>query len=303
MDIDAILATASPEEASVPQAAEASATETPKEAPKVEEDLSTKLDSELTPEQLAKRQSNRESKLNSKLAEMKRQNRELQAQLGQKQPQSNQPTPPSATKTDLEPPLRNEYDTQADFEKDLEKFKKGVPISKHYDSWDDYTSALMENQLEQKLSAKDKQVQQTQQNQEFDKWKGERAQHIDKRVEELSSTIPDFESSLEEIEESMPAITPEMGMVILQADDINLAAYALKKEGGVEAVLKVLQMPPLKAAAEIAKAEVRGQAYLQQKPTTGAPTPLTPARGNTVGGTSIEKMDGVQLLRSLRKKG
>jgi hypothetical protein len=276
-EVDNVIAQASEEATVQPASTEA--------APQVEvnkeevEDIGKKPDSELTPEQLAKREANRRSHENSKLAEMRRANRELQARVAQYEQSQNQPKPAQQLK---DPAVK----TIDDFE-----------------TWEEWTDYQLEQKLEAKLSAKDKQTQETQRTQEFDKWKDERGSHIDRRTEELVSVIPDLGQELDEIENSMVQISPEMGMVILNAEDINLAAYALKKEGGVEAVNRVLQLPPLQAAAEIAKAEVRGQAYLQRKPTTNAPTPLSPARGNTGGGTSIEKMDGVQLLRSLRKKG
>jgi hypothetical protein len=281
-EVDNVIAQASEEATAQPASIEAAPqVEKVKEVEKEEvEDIGKKPDSELTPEQLAKREANRRSHENSKLAEMRRANRELQAKLSQFEQTQNQPKQTQETPKD-----------------------PAVKTIDDFATWEEWTDYQLEQKLEAKLSAKDKQAQEAQRTQEFDKWKDERGSHIDKRVEELASIIPDLGQELDEIEDNMVGISPEMGMVILNAEDINLAAYALKKEGGIEAVNRVLQLPPLQAAAEIAKAEVRGQAYLQQKPTTNAPTPLTPARGNTGGGTSIEKMDGVQLLRSLRKKG
>lgn len=276
MYIDTVIAEAVQEAAEVQKAAPEAAevVETPEvQTEEVVTEETKAEEPELTPEQLEKKERNRISKLNSKLAEMKRRNRELEALVGQKKEPQAQPVEESKAKT------------EDDFE-----------------TWGEWQDYLIEQKLQSKMEAKEKQTQQTQQAQVFENWKEERSQHIDKRVEELAAVIPDFTQSLEEIEDSIPAISPEMGRVILEADDINLAAYALKKEGGIEAVLKVLQMSPLKAAAEIAKAEVRGQAYLKQpKPVTSAPAPLTPARGNAVSGTPVDKLDGLELLRAIRK--
>lgn len=282
MDIDALMAEASTEATTTPAAStEAEVQPTPVTTTESPEDIGKKPDSELTPEQLAKREANRKSHENSKLAEMRRANRELQARIAQYE-QSQKPAPQQPT--EVKP--------------------QGEPQLDQFETWEDYNKALIRYEAKQIAEAQNKQTQETQRQQEFEKWKGGRAAHIDKREVELTSVLPDLSQELEEIESVIPSnLSPEMGMVILQAEDINLAAYALKKEGGLEAVSRVLQLPPLQAAMEIAKAEVRGQAYLTQKPTTNAPAPLTPARGNAVGSISIEKMDGVQLLKSIRKKG
>ncbi len=256
----------------------ASAEAAPKvEVVKEEEDIGKKPDSELTPEQLAKREANRQSHTNSKLAEMRRANRELQARVAQYE----QPKPPQETpKAEVKP--------------------TGEPKLDDFETWEDYNKALVRYEAKQIAEAQNKQTQETQKQQEYSKWADERGQAVDNRIIELASTIPDFEQTLEEIEDSIPTLSPEFARIALEADDINLAAYTLHREGKLQDVLK---MPPSIAAKEIAKAEIRGEQYLKQKPTTGAPAPLTPARGNVVGSTSIEKMDGVQLLRSLRKKG
>ena len=272
-EVDNVIAQASEEATAQPASVEAAPPVEVKE--EVKEDISKKPDSELTPEQLAKREANRRSHENSKLAEMRRANRELQARLAQLE----QPKQPKQT----EAPKDSKAKTIDDF-----------------DTWEAWTDYQLEQKLEAKLSEKDKQTQETQKNQELSKWADERSVVVDKRIEELATTIPDFEQALEEIESTIPAISPELARVALEADDINLAAYTLHREGKLQDVLK---MPPSLAAKEIAKAEIRGQAFLNQKTTTSAPTPLSPARGNTSGGTSIEKMDGVQLLKALRKKG
>lgn len=285
MNVDAIIAEAAQEaaneQAAAPQEVVADNQEQVTEVKaEPEEDLSKKTDEELTPEQLAKRQANRKSHENSKLAQMRRETREAKAQAQQLQAeierlkQGSQPKPEA--KAGSEEPKLDDFET-----------------------WEDYNKALIRFEAKQIREAENKQTQETQVNQELTKWVDERSSRVDTRITELAQTIPDFEDTLEDIEDSIPALSPELAKIALEADDINLAAYTLHKEGKL---LEVLKMPPMRAAMEIAKAEVRGAAYLKQpKPVTNAPAPITSARGNSVGSTSIEKMDGVSLLKSLRQ--
>jgi hypothetical protein len=282
MNVDAIIAEAAQEaaneQAAAPQEVVADNQEQVTEVKaEPEEDLSKKTDEELTPEQLAKRQANRKSHENSKLAQMRRETREARAQAEQLKAEIErlkQGTKPEAPKESQEPKLDD------------------------YETWEEYSKALIKFEAKQIRETENKQTQEAQANQELTKWVDERSSRVDTRITELAQTIPDFETTLEDIEDSIPALSPELAKIALEADDINLAAYTLHKEGKL---LEVLKMPPMRAAMEIAKAEVRGAAYLKQpKPVTNAPAPITSARGNSVGSTSIEKMDGVSLLKSLR---
>jgi hypothetical protein len=282
MNVDAIIAEAAQEaaneQAAAPQEVVADNQEQVTEVKaEPEEDLSKKTDEELTPEQLAKRQANRKSHENSKLAQMRRETREARAQAEQLKAEIErlkQGTKPEAPKESQEPTLDD------------------------YETWEEYSKALIKFEAKQIRETENKQTQEAQANQELTKWVDERSSRVDTRITELAQTIPDFETTLEDIEDSIPALSPELAKIALEADDINLAAYTLHKEGKL---LEVLKMPPMRAAMEIAKAEVRGAAYLKQpKPVTNAPAPITSARGNSVGSTSIEKMDGVSLLKSLR---
>jgi hypothetical protein len=279
MDIDAIIAEATipvaEPQAAAPEVADnqEQVEQVTAEAPQ-EEDLSKKTDDELTPEQLAKRQANRKSHENSKLAQMRREAREAKAQAQQLQAeierlrQGNQPK--TEPKAGSEEPKLDDYET-----------------------WEDYNKALIKFEAKQIREAENKQTQETQKNQELTKWVDERSSRVDTRITELAQSIPDFENTLEDIEDSIPALSPELARVALEADDINLAAYTLHKEGKL---LEVLRMPPMRAAMEIAKAEVRGAAYLKQpKQVTSAPAPLSPAKGTGSGSKSIERMTPNEL--------
>lgn len=258
MDINTIIAEA--EETAIEQPASKEAdTEIPEQVTQeTEADISKKPDEALTPEQLAKREKNRESHLNSKLAEMRRANRDLQAQLAQRTPK---PQTTEGRDTSTKP---NPNDP---FYKDK--------------TWEQYNEDLTDWKLEQKLAENTKKTQETQNVQELSKWAEERGSVVDNRIVELEAAIPDFARTLEEVEDILPPLTPEQARIALEADDINLAVYALQKEGKL---MDMLQLPPSRLAAEIAKAEIRGQQYLkQEKPVTNAPKPMASAKGVGVG--------------------
>lgn len=291
MNVDAIIAEAAQEAAIEQPAAQAApsdiqeqSAETTQEPEK--EDLSKKSDDELTPEQLAKRIKNRESHQNSKLAEMRRQLKEAKAESERLKQQVSQAKPQSA------PP---EVKSGKPVKPQLEQFET---FEQYEQAKDDYFEALADWKTEQKFTEQSKQTQEAQVTQQYMEWVDQRSTLVDNRVTELASVIPDFQQTIEEIEDIIPALTPELARVALEADDINLAAYTLFKEGKLA---DVMRLPPSMAAREIAKAEIRGAAFLNKpKPISNAPAPISPSRGNAIGSKSIEKMDGVELLKSIR---
>lgn len=286
MDLDAAIATATQEVANEQKAlTEATAAEqTPQQeqqveetpAQETEEDISKKPDDALTPEQLAKREKNRESHLNSKLADMRRQNRELQARLAQQQA----PKPQEAAQDSATRPKPNPQDP---FYKDK--------------TWEQFNEDLTDWKLEQKFTENTKKTQETQQSQEFTKWVDERSAMVDERLPELSATIPDMMSVLDEVQDLTSMLTPEQARIALEAEDINLAVYTLHKEGKLQ---DAMRLPPSQLAAAIAKAEIRGQKYLtESKPTTNAPRPISASKGNTTGGKSLERQSVDELMSGL----
>jgi len=279
MDINTVLGTAT-EVATEPKASTEAASENPKveekvevEAPaKVEEDISKKPDSELTPEQLAKREKNRQSHLNSKLAEMRRAKRELEAQVAQ---------------------LRQQPKPQ-------EQVNNGRPRIEDFadKTWEEYNEALTDWKLEQKFSATNKQSEETQKSQQINQAKAQRVYEVAQAEAEFAKSNPEYAELVNENAAFFSGITPEIAEGLAEADNPTVAIYALMKEGGLD---NLFDLTPTKLAAELAKAEIRGETYLKQvKPTTNAPAPITAARGNAVG-KSLDKLDGAALLKSIRQ--
>jgi hypothetical protein len=178
--------------------------------------------------------------------------------------------------------------------------KDGAPKMDDYQTFEEYNQAVVDFKLKQALELNAKQAKETQSTQELAKWADERSALVDKRITELAPIIPDFEAVLDEIEEELPPLSPEAARVALEADDVNLAAYVLHKEGKL---MDVLKLPPSRMAAEIAKAEARGQQYLKpQIKTTNAPAPISAAKGTGSASKPIERMSNEELLAWVASK-
>jgi hypothetical protein len=86
---------------------------------------------------------------------------------------------------------------------------------------------------------------------------------------------------------------PKLQTAIFEADNAPLALYALMKEGLIG---ELYDLTPTKLAAELAKAEIRGQSYLVPKKTvTNAPAPIESVKGTGSGSKSIERMTPTEL--------
>lgn len=262
MDVDTVIA----EAVQADQQAEQATPEV--EVQETEQDIAKKADSELTPEQLSKRERNRESHLKSRLARITRENRNLQARVAQQEP----------VKTNAKP--------------DINTFKG---------SWEEYNEALTDWKLEEKLSAKDKETQESRKAEEATNWKQAQAERTASQATEVMQKLPDFQSLFQanyDILESFDNTYIEQAFY--ESDNPELAAYALMKEGKLEALT---QLSPVRAAIEIAKAEDRGRAYLKaDKPVSKAPAPMSAVKGTGSPGKSIESMSVSELMK-WQKKG
>lgn len=266
MDIDAVIAEAQAAQPAAEASKEAPATsEIPQEpeVTEVKEDVGSKPDSELTPEQLAKRESNRKSHQASREARLKREVRELrefqQQVLQQQQQKPNQ------------------------------EVRSGAPIppkESDFQDWDSLRAAelkyfedLADWKLEQKFSERDKrstEVTQQARQQEYLN-KGIEAQAA--REAEFAKQVPDYmQTVFGEYADFMDAdnLPLHVKQAIIEADNAAPALYALAKEGTLE---DLADMSPYRVAAELAKAEMRGQQYLNRNKVTNAPTPTRSARG------------------------
>lgn len=266
MDIDAIIAEAqtaqtaaeapegAPEASEVPQ--ETEATEP------VKEDVGSKPDSELTPEQLAKREANRRSHQTRKEVRLKRELRELREfqqkvlqQQQQQQPKqearSGAPTPPK----------------ESDFQ-----------------DWDSLRAAelkyfedLADWKLEQKLSERDKKSTEVTQQAKQQEYFQERVDFQADKEAEFAKQVPEYMNTVYgQYGDFMQNLPKHVAQALIEADNAAPALLALATEGKLE---DLADMSPYKVAMEIAKAEIRGEQYLNRNKVTNAPTPTRTAKG------------------------
>jgi len=92
----------------------------------------------------------------------------------------------------------------------------------------------------------------------------------------------------------MNNLNPTIANILIEAEDANLALYALMKEGNLEALE---DMTPAQVIREIARAEIRGEQYLNQNKVTNAPAPVTSARGTGNPSKALHEMSVEDLLK------
>ena len=276
-NLEAVLA-AFPENAPETEAAPVAASEpeiqTQDEAPEVEsnqdtpesEELRSKPDSELTPEQLAKRERNKESHLKSALA--RRQRAENARELRELREFKAQMEAAKAPAQESKKPVMDDFD-------DLDQY---------YDARDAYKEA-------QKLSA--------QKTPQIDLIQAHRAQETIQREAEFAKAAPDYNKLIGENADFFNEVgnDPKLQNAIMEAENAPLALYALMKEGLVD---ELYNLSPTRLAAELAKAEIRGQSYLVPKKTIStAPQPLATAKGTGLTTKPVSSMSFDELKKDL----
>ena len=251
-------------------------TNDPAESP----DTQTKADHELTAEQLAKREANRQSHLNSKLAKMRRENRELReaVERSAKPPQQAAPNAPNGAP---KKPVETDYSTWGEF----------------LDAKDTYFEKLADWKLEQKLAERDTKTTETAKSQEVTAQKVQRIQEIATQEQEFAKANPEYTALYNEYSDFMSNIPKPVAEALMEADNATLALFALMKEGKLESLE---DMSPYKISMEIGKAEIRGEGYLNRNKVTNAPAPMSPSKGTSVGGKSIDRMSYDELKDSFK---
>lgn len=282
MDIEAVIAEAT-NVAEPAKAPEGQAVETPQEpivkeeAPKTDEVIEPKTDDALTPEQLIKREANRRSHQNSREAKMKRELRDLR-ELVQKV--TSQPTPQAQPVTDGRPAKPNpdnyqDWDTlQADTEK--------------------YHEDLADWKVEQKLSERDKKSAQVNDATALNAQTVKRIEEIAAKEADFIKSNPDYTALYQDHKDFMDNLPLPVAEALMEADDANLALYALMREGSLESLES---MSPYRISMEIGKAEIRGEKYLNQNKATNAPPPVEAARGTGNPSKALHEKSVDELLK------
>lgn len=122
-------------------------------------------------------------------------------------------------------------------------------------------------------------------------WVTERQQEALQEGHALKEVLPDLPAVMVQHDKILNSFSDEISQVFLEADNTVLAIYTLAKEGRLA---EIGDMSPSRAAIEIGKAEMRGQA-LTKKPVTNAPAPIKGATGTGAGSKSLDNMSWSEL--------
>jgi len=286
MDIEAVIAeaqTSAPEgkatEVAPPvEAPQPEATEKPVEA--------TKPDAELTPEQQAKREANRRSHQNSREAKLKREVRELRELVLKAVPQPQQTTPQAPQQPAQQPvndgrPVKPNPDNYHDWD------VLQADTEKYYENLTEWMAGKIISEREAKNTEQTQaQAQQAQ--------IAARVAEIGKKTQEFGKEHPEYFQLVDEHSDFFDNMPPHVEQALLETENTQLAVLTLMKEGNLEALES---MTPAQVIREIAKAEIRGEQYLNQNKTTNAPAPMQAARGTGNPGKALHEQSVEELLK------
>lgn len=276
MDIEAVIAEA---QTSAP---EGKATEVapPVETPQPEatepapaEVKAPKPDAELTPEQQAKREANRRSHQNSREAKLKREVRELRELVLKAVSQPQQTTPQAP-----QPPDESQF---TDWDELRAAERK-------------YYADLARHEARQELSEREAKNTEQTQAQAQQAQIAARVAEIGKKTQEFGKEHPEYFQLVDEHSDFFDNMPPHVEQALLETENTQLAVLTLMKEGNLEALES---MTPAQVIREIAKAEIRGEQYLNQKKTTNAPAPVQSARGTGNPGKALHEQSVEELLK------
>jgi hypothetical protein len=167
------------------------------------------------------------------------------------------------------------------------------PDADSFDTFDDYIEALVDWKHGQpKTDEQPAQEQYTPEQIQEQVHYQQRAVAVDNRDAELVSKLPDYEQVKNENSDILTSFSADIVKAVYEMDDAPLALYALAKEGRLESLAS---MSPTKAAMELAKAEVKGQQYLQRKP-SAAPAPIRGVKGVSHNSKSLNNMSADEIV-------
>lgn len=168
--------------------------------------------------------------------------------------------------------------------------------SPKYQTYGEFLQAEIEYKVKQAMAANQpKQESQTSVQEQV--WIAKREEAIGHQAAELLKSNPEYQEILEDNSEVLDVMPPHIERAFLEADNAPLAFIALAQEGKLA---DLLTMSPQKAAMEIAKAEIRGEAMVKAKKVTSAPAPLSSNKGTGATGKSLDNMSGDDILKAMR---
>jgi hypothetical protein len=175
----------------------------------------------------------------------------------------------------------------------------GRPSEKDFNTYADYLEAVNDWKIEQKLAdfkkTQQTKEQETQQQNQYAQWEGQRLQAIDKDADVFAKDYPDVQALFNENAELIKSYPPELKRAFLTADKPTLAFYNLAKEGKLDELADM--------SIEDAKVEIR-LAQMQQpaSPKSKAPAPLPASRGTATVSKDPSKMTDAEFAKWRRSQ-
>ncbi len=173
------------------------------------------------------------------------------------------------------------------------------PTEDGFDNYGEYLKAVARHEAQQEFSQNSKKQEEAATTAQQEAWQAERTDYITNRAKEALETIPDYKQLFMENADILQSLPPHIEKAFYESDAPELAFYALAKEGKLDSLF---EMSPGRAAIEIGKAEMRGEALSKAKQITKAPAPLERLKGTGSSNKSLETMSSQDLLKWLGTK-
>lgn len=189
----------------------------------------------------------------------------------------------------------------AQYEQQQAKSPSGsAPKEEAFDNYGEYLKAVTRHELKQELSQSQKQQEEQHYASQQEAYYAERTDYAIDKAKLAIETIPDYKQLFMENADILQSLPPHIERAFYEAEEPALAFYALAKEGRLDAIL---EMSPARAAIEIGKAEVRGEALSKARQITKAPAPIEGLKGTGTSSKTISEHSTPQeLLKWLNTK-
>lgn len=169
------------------------------------------------------------------------------------------------------------------------------PQLSNFASYDDYQEALTEWKVDQRLKAKDTEVQQSQRQQRQQAVQSERAERFQDSCEEARDKYEDFDEAVFSDDNRMPNWA---GGLIADTDNPGEVAYFLAKN--TKEAKRIYSLRPEKAAIELGKLVVQLATPKPKQISTAPPPTSTPAGGGRAVPKSPSKMSPDEIYSRLK---
>lgn len=183
--------------------------------------------------------------------------------------------------------------------REVQKPVDNSPKEQSFDNYGEFLKAVARHEAKQELSQNAEQQKKQTVTAQDEAWHVERTEYTTNKAKQAMDTIPDYKQLFMENADILQSLPPHIERAFYESDSPELAFYALAKEGKLDALL---DMSPQRAAIEIGKAEVRGEALSKAKQITKAPAPIEGLRGTGSSSKTLETMSSKELLEWVNKK-